>query len=134
VSDVNGLYEWTPGKGASFRCSSCKRVWAITPDEYHNRYARCADCEMIDIKKHVAEQRARESLEYRMKALDRGIKALGYDTAMTKEQQEAAMTMGILILEEEGIVDPSLRWMQLIYGTPMLYTPKKNVTFKNVGK
>jgi len=31
-------------------------------------------------------------------------------------------------------VDPSLRWMQLLYGVPVLYTPKHNVVFRNVGR
>lgn len=31
-------------------------------------------------------------------------------------------------------IDTSIRWMQLIYGTPTLYTPGKNVLFKNVGR
>jgi hypothetical protein len=69
-----------------------------------------------------------------MKALDRGIKALGFSTDLTKEQQDAAMTMGILVLEEEGVFDPSLRWMQVLYGAPTLYTLKRNVLFKNVGE
>lgn len=31
-------------------------------------------------------------------------------------------------------VDPSIRWMQLLYGVPQLYTPKHNVIFRNVGR
>jgi len=31
-------------------------------------------------------------------------------------------------------IDSSIRWMQLIYGTPTLYTPGKNVLFQNVGR
>ena len=31
-------------------------------------------------------------------------------------------------------IDSSIRWMQLIYGTPVLYTPGKNVLIKNVGR
>jgi len=31
-------------------------------------------------------------------------------------------------------VDTSIRWMQLLYGTPVLYTPNHNVMFKNVGR
>ena len=30
-------------------------------------------------------------------------------------------------------VAPSIRWMQLLYGTPVLYAPRKNVIFKNIG-
>lgn len=30
--------------------------------------------------------------------------------------------------------DTSIRWMQLIYGTPVLYTPRHNVLFKNIGR
>lgn len=31
-------------------------------------------------------------------------------------------------------VDTSVRWMQLVYGTPVLYTPRHNVMFINVGR
>ena len=31
-------------------------------------------------------------------------------------------------------VDPSIRWMQLIYGTPQVYTPGRNVIFRNIGR
>lgn len=31
-------------------------------------------------------------------------------------------------------IAPSIRWMQLIYGTPIVYQPKRNVVFKNIGK
>lgn len=31
-------------------------------------------------------------------------------------------------------IDTSIRWMQLIYGTPVLYTPRHNVLFKNIGR
>lgn len=31
-------------------------------------------------------------------------------------------------------IDSSIRWMQLIYGVPVLYTPGKNVLFTNVGR
>lgn len=31
-------------------------------------------------------------------------------------------------------IDTSIRWMQLIYGVPMLYTPGKILMFKNVGR
>ncbi len=31
-------------------------------------------------------------------------------------------------------IAPSIRWMQLIYGTPIVYQPLKNVVFKNVGR
>lgn len=31
-------------------------------------------------------------------------------------------------------IAPSIRWMQLLYGTPIVYAPKKNVIFKNIGK
>lgn len=31
-------------------------------------------------------------------------------------------------------IDSSIRWMQLIYGVPVLYTPGKNVVFKNIGR
>lgn len=30
-------------------------------------------------------------------------------------------------------VAPSIRWMQLVYGTPIVYQPKRNVVFKNIG-
>lgn len=32
-----------------------------------------------------------------------------------------------------AIVSPAIRWMQLLYGTPIVFAPKKNVVFKNVG-
>lgn len=31
-------------------------------------------------------------------------------------------------------VDPSIRWMQLLYGVPQLFTPRHNVIFRNVGR
>jgi len=31
-------------------------------------------------------------------------------------------------------IDSSIRWMQLLYGVPVLYTPGKNVLFRNVGR
>jgi hypothetical protein len=31
-------------------------------------------------------------------------------------------------------IDTSIRWMQLIYGTPVLYTPRHNVLYKNIGR
>jgi hypothetical protein len=31
-------------------------------------------------------------------------------------------------------IDTSIRWMQLIYGTPKLYTPRHNVLFTNIGR
>lgn len=31
-------------------------------------------------------------------------------------------------------IDPSIRWMQLLYGTPALYAPRKMVLLKNIGK
>jgi len=30
-------------------------------------------------------------------------------------------------------ISPAIRWMQLLYGTPILYAPKKNVLIKNIG-
>lgn len=33
-----------------------------------------------------------------------------------------------------AIISPAIRWMQLLYGTPIVYAPKKNVVFKNIGK
>jgi hypothetical protein len=32
-----------------------------------------------------------------------------------------------------AIVSPAIRWMQLLYGTPIVYAPKKNVVFRNIG-
>jgi len=32
-----------------------------------------------------------------------------------------------------AIVSPSIRWMQLLYGTPIMYAPKKNVAVINIG-
>jgi hypothetical protein len=31
-----------------------------------------------------------------------------------------------------AIVDASIRWMQLLYGTPIYSTPRKNVLIKNI--
>jgi hypothetical protein len=31
-------------------------------------------------------------------------------------------------------IDSSIRWMQLLYGVPVLYTPGKNILFKNIGR
>jgi hypothetical protein len=31
-------------------------------------------------------------------------------------------------------INSSIRWMQLIYGTPKLYTPRHNVIFRNIGR
>jgi hypothetical protein len=31
-------------------------------------------------------------------------------------------------------IDPSIRWMQLLYGTPAVYMPLKNVVITNIGK
>lgn len=30
-------------------------------------------------------------------------------------------------------ISPAIRWMQLLYGTPVVYAPKKNVVFRNIG-
>lgn len=32
-----------------------------------------------------------------------------------------------------AIISPAIRWMQLLYGTPIVYAPKKNVIVKNIG-
>lgn len=32
-----------------------------------------------------------------------------------------------------AIISPAIRWMQLLYGTPIVFAPKKNVVFKNIG-
>jgi hypothetical protein len=31
-------------------------------------------------------------------------------------------------------IDTSIRWMQLMYGAPVLYTPRHNVIFRNIGR
>jgi hypothetical protein len=33
-----------------------------------------------------------------------------------------------------AIISPAIRWMQLLYGTPIVYAPKKHVLYKNIGK
>jgi len=38
-----------------------------------------------------------------------------------------------LIKMDLARIAPSIRWMQLLYGTPIVYAPKKNVLFKNIG-
>jgi hypothetical protein len=32
-----------------------------------------------------------------------------------------------------AIISPAIRWMQLLYGTPIVYAPKRHVLFKNIG-
>lgn len=32
-----------------------------------------------------------------------------------------------------AVISPAIRWMQLLYGTPIVYAPKKNVVFTNIG-
>ena len=32
-----------------------------------------------------------------------------------------------------AMISPAIRWMQLLYGTPIVYAPKKNVLIKNIG-
>jgi hypothetical protein len=32
-----------------------------------------------------------------------------------------------------AIISPAIRWMQLLYGTPIVYAPKKNVVVRNIG-
>jgi len=32
-----------------------------------------------------------------------------------------------------SVTAPSIRWMQLLYGTPIVYTPKTHVIYKNIG-
>lgn len=32
-----------------------------------------------------------------------------------------------------AVISPAIRWMQLLYGTPIVYAPKKNVVYKNIG-
>lgn len=32
-----------------------------------------------------------------------------------------------------AVISPAIRWMQLLYGTPIVFAPKKNVVFKNIG-
>jgi len=39
-----------------------------------------------------------------------------------------------MIKMQLAIVSPSIRWMQLLYGTPIVFAPKKNVVFRNIGK
>lgn len=32
-----------------------------------------------------------------------------------------------------AVISPAIRWMQLLYGTPIVYAPKKNIVVKNIG-
>ncbi len=32
-----------------------------------------------------------------------------------------------------ALISPAYRWMQLLYGTPLVFNPKHNVVFKNIG-
>jgi len=32
-----------------------------------------------------------------------------------------------------AVVSPAIRWMQLLYGTPIVFAPKKNIVIKNIG-
>jgi len=58
-------------------------------------------------------------------------KALGLDLT---DQSLAFKQLSPLIKMPLAIVSPAIRWMQLLYGTPVVYAPKKNVVFKNIGK
>jgi len=31
-------------------------------------------------------------------------------------------------------IAPSIRWMQLLYGTPVMFAPTKNIMFKNISR
>jgi len=40
--------------------------------------------------------------------------------------------LGPMIKYDLAVVDTSYRWLQLIYGTPLITAPRKNVILKNV--
>lgn len=50
------------------------------------------------------------------------------------DQSLAFKQLSPLIKMPLALTAPSIRWMQLLYGTPVIYNPKRNVYFKNIGK
>lgn len=56
---------------------------------------------------------------------------LGLDTTI---QSLSFKQLSPMVRMPLAIVSPSIRWMQLMYGTPIVYAPKRNVVFKNIGK
>jgi len=50
------------------------------------------------------------------------------------DQSLAFKQLSPMIKMPLAIISPAIRWMQLLYGTPVVYAPKKNVVFKNIGK
>lgn len=49
------------------------------------------------------------------------------DQSLTFKQLSPMIKMNL------AVVSPAIRWMQLLYGTPIVYAPKKNVIFRNIG-
>lgn len=39
-----------------------------------------------------------------------------------------------LVRRPLAAIDTSIRWLQLLYGTPVVYSPRRNVIFRNVGR
>jgi hypothetical protein len=49
------------------------------------------------------------------------------DQSLTFRQLAPMLKMNL------AVIRPAYRWMQLLYGTPIVYGPKRNVLFKNIG-
>lgn len=52
----------------------------------------------------------------------------------TSNQSLSFKQLSPMIKMNLAIISPAIRWMQLLYGTPIVYAPKKNVVFRNIGK
>lgn len=50
------------------------------------------------------------------------------------DQSLAFKQLSPLIKMPLAQISPAIRWMQLLYGTPVVYAPKKNVVFKNIAR
>lgn len=48
-------------------------------------------------------------------------------------QSLAFKQLSPLVKMDLAQIAPSIRWMQLLYGTPIVYAPAKNVVFRNIG-
>lgn len=59
----------------------------------------------------------------------------GYAVLFQMDQEAVSFKqLAPLVRVPLAIVDTSIRWMQLLYGTPVLYTPGKIVLYKNIGR
>lgn len=56
--------------------------------------------------------------------------------ALVLDMTEQSLTfkqLSPMIKMDLAIISPAIRWMQLLYGTPIVYAPKKNILIKNIG-